>query len=177
MEFNKPLTWILVFVVVIIGVIICIVSAKFGTNSINIITTLGTYISLVAFIVMLQQFRSVKNTTENVKQEVGKIAAIADLSKYLERIITVIDDIHTGEFRLAAFKLESVQDALVSVKSKMTNEESIKRYKTAISKVSTTKNTLQEKDVCLENLNLVQIKKDMEAVVAFLQEEKYKMVK
>ncbi len=159
------------------GVAVGIFSAAGGQKLINILTAVGTYISLVAFGVMLQQFKSVRKTTENVKLEVNKIASIANLYQYAERVRTVNDDIHSHEYKLAAYKLESVQEALVYVKSTMTDAKKIQQYTKVISAVSTIKTSLQEKDVSEESLNLNKIHKDMEKVINFLLEEKNEIVK
>lgn len=162
---------------IIVGVAVWFIPAEVWQRVVNIITAMGTYTSLVAFVVMLQQFKSVKETTINVKQEVNKIASIADLSQYAERVRTVYGDICDKEYKLAAFKLESVQEALVSVKAKMTDPSKVLQYSRVISTLSTTKTTLQEKNIDENCLNLGKIGKDMEKVVTFLQEEKYEMVK
>lgn len=160
-----------------VGVAVWFIPAETWQRIVNIITAMGTYTSLVAFVVMLQQFKTVKETTINVKREVNKIASIADLSQYAERVRTVYGDIRDKEYKLAAFKLESVQEALVSVKAKITESDKVQQYTRVISTVSTTKTTLQERGIDENSLNLGKIRKDMEKVITFLQEEKYEMVK
>lgn len=160
-----------------VGVSVGVIPAVGWQRVVNVLTAVGTYASVVAFVVMLQQFESVRKTTENVKQEVNKIASIANLSQYAERVRTIYDDVCSKEYKLAAFKLESLQEALVSVKSKMKDSEKIQQYTKVISTVSTTKTLLLEKDVSEENLNLNKISQDMEKIVSFLLEEKYEIVK
>lgn len=162
---------------VAVGIAVWFIPADLGQRLVNIITAVGTCTSLIAFVVMLQQFESVRLTTENVKKEVNKIVSIADLSQYAERVRTVYGDICEKEYKLAAFKLESVREALVSIRSKVMDPTKVQQYTKAISTISTTKTALQEKGVIEEDLNMGRIAKDLEKVVAFLQEEKYEMVK
>lgn len=169
---------LLLIIFIGVGVAISvIIRADLDQKWLNIITAVGTYTSIVAFVVMLQQFKSVRQTTENVKQEVNKIASIADLSQYAERVRTVYTDICNKEYKLAAFKLESVQEALVAAKSKMNNPNKIQQYTKVISTVSTTKTSLNENNLSENDLNLNKISKDMEKIIVFLQEEKYEMIK
>ncbi len=159
------------------GVVVGILSASGGQKPMNIVTALGTYISLFAFLVMLQQFKSVKETTINVKQEVNKIAAIADLSQYAERVRSVYGDICDKEYKLAVFKLQTVRDVVLSVKLKIEDPQKERSYSKTLSTIATTIATLQSVDVNPDCLNMSQIQKDMEKIVVFLQQEKTEVIK
>ena len=162
---------------VAVGVAVWFIPAETWCRVLNIVTAVGTYNSLVAFIVMLQQFKSVKETTINVKQEVNKIAAIADLSQYAERVRSVYGDICDKEYKLAVFKLQTVRDVVLSVKLKIEDPQKERSYSKTLSTIATTIATLQSVDVNPDCLNMSQIQKDMEKIVVFLQQEKTEVIK
>ena len=144
---------------------------------VNVITTIGTYTSVVAFVVMLKQFESVRQTTEKVKFEVGRTATIADLSQYAECMRTVYDDIYDHEYKLAIFKLRSVREALLLVKSKIGDTKKKYSYTRIISTIATTISALQNVNKDDSSLNLGQIQKDLDNISLFLEQEKVETAK
>lgn len=179
MKLNKRSFGIigLTFVFVAVSVAIGISFASCGQKLINILTAEGTYISLVAFGVMLQQFKSVRKTTENVKQEVNKIASIADISQYAERVRSVYDDICSQEYKLATFKLKTVHQAILSIKSKNNDIKNNRQYSRILGIIAETISTLQDINLNSDNLDYEQIQKDLEAIATFLLTEKCEMLK
>lgn len=113
--FNSLYKWGLVFLMGL-AVLICIpffTSIRF--SFIEWASLIGSYSSVFGLIVMIIQFRSVKQTALETKASVNNLLFLTDWTKYSELSHSAQDDIRRDDLSLARYKMQNIKQSLMGI--------------------------------------------------------------
>lgn len=137
----------------------------------------GSYCSVVGLIVMFNQFKSVRATTEETKNRISGISLISEWSKATEIIRAVETDIERDAYSVASFKLMMTKDIIIKTVGYLkNNEDGFKEYDKILRRLNSFIDLLNQSILKEEfnDINKLDIVTGLETVVDFLNRKIYK---
>lgn len=165
--------WILGFI--ILGVVLVIVLVKHpiveNKTFLNVVGVFGAYVSFFSLVLMFSQFKSIRAISQETKNKIDTILSVSDLAKHVELARNVQDDVNSGKYDLAIYKIQIIKETLIKLeKSDDTDNDTISEY---CGKLGTHITNLR---TASPRLKIKVISGDLEDIADFLlrQEEKLK---
>lgn len=113
--FESFFKWGLVFLIGL-AVLICFpISKRICFSFIEWVSLIGSYSSVFGLIVMIIQFRSVKQTALETKDTINHLLFLTDWTKYSELSHSAQDDIRRDDLSLARYKIQSIKQSLMGI--------------------------------------------------------------
>lgn len=125
------LLWILVFIGLGIFLVYMLLNRLPEGNRtfLNVIGVFGAYVSLFSLVLMFSQFKSIRVISQETKDKIDTILSVSDLAKHVELARNVQDDVNSGKYDLAIYKIQIIKETLIKLeKSDDTDNDTISEY-------------------------------------------------
>lgn len=183
MKVNRGLSvflWTIVYL--IIGIVLFfLLKRTMGEKAdfVTVISILGVYTTLYSFILMLVQFKSIRQVSEETKRKLNKSVAISDLSTYSEMIRSLESDVRGDSLEVALYKTQNIKGIvhkieLLEGKDKQDNHEFSEIYGILATHISSYNDRLISENNT--ELNKSVILKELEQVSTFFQKKANKYI-
>ena len=144
-----------------------------------VISILGVYTTLYSFVLMLVQFKSIRQVSEETKTKLNNSVAISDLSTYSEMIRSLESDVRADSLDVALYKTQNIKGIvhkieLLEGKDKKNDQEFADIYSILATHISSYNDRLISENNT--ELNKSVILKELEQISTFFQKKANKYI-